>query len=234
MKLFLSPFKPAAYLGAFAALLLCVPLARFYTGDGGDWTILGAAALAIMFMVGGSTWPAMNQLGASYTAWLNSAAAAALLSSLVLALPTAASAAYHQTQSPYYMWYDPFLITSGAPMDWIDGNGQPYTVAGAGQDAGSLAATVAFHVVVFLLAAALGLATGLTFANRKKLVMFGAFFVAAFAGGLTGAIVDSHTVPSAASGASSPNPYVAAVAVGGAIILAACAWAFATTRRFVR
>ncbi|MCP1388290.1 hypothetical protein M5J20_08845 [Corynebacterium sp. TA-R-1] len=211
MKLFLSPFKPAIYLGGFVLLCLVTPLGRLKFGDGGLWTMASAAALCLFFAAGAANWPALNQLGASFNRWMNSAVLTALVAAVVLAPLTAASAVYHQAHSPYYLWYDPFIITNGEPMPWIDGNGEPYFIDGAALDASSIAATVLLHFVIFLTMALVGVAIGLAQGTRMQWLMIGSLFVGAFIGAL-----------------------VIAVTAAGPIVLAASAIVFARTRRFVR
>lgn len=229
MKLFLSPFKAAIYLGVFLVLCIAVPLGRFEFGDGGLWTIAGAATLWILFAIGGSNWPAMNQLGASFTRWMNSAVLTALVAAVALAPLTAASAVYHQAKSPYYMWYDPFIVTNGQPMPWIDGNGEPYLAEGAAQDLSSAASTVLLHFVLFFTMALVGVAVGLARDTRMQWFMLGSMF----AGGFVGAF--SAALSTDALALSNPTtPYITFVTVAGLVVLAASAVVFARTHRFVR
>lgn len=227
MKLFLSPFKPAVYLGAFLILCIAVPLGRFEFGDGGLWTMAGAAALWILFAVGGSSWPTMNQLGASFTRWMDSAMLTAVVAAVVLAPLTAASAVYHQAKSPYYLRFDPFIVTNGQPMPWIDGNGKPYFIEGAAQDLLSVASTVLLHFVVFFTMALVGLAIGLARGTRMQWFMLGSMFVGGFTGLLVG-IYRADVNP------FDPYLYVIFVAAAGLVVLAASAVVFARTHRFVR
>lgn len=228
MKLFLSPFKPAMYLGVFLLLCAAVPLGRFAFGDGGLWTIACAAALWILFAAGGSNWPAMNQLGASFNRWMDSAALTALVAAIVLAPLTAASAVYHQSKSPYYLLYDPFIVTNGKPVPWIDGNGEPYLIEGAAQDLSSVTSTVLLHFAVFLTMALVGIAIGLARGTRMQWLMLGSMFVGGFIGALAGVISENAQV------SSNSGTYVVTVAVAGPIVLAASAIVFARTRHFVR
>ena len=228
MKLFLSPFKPAMYLGFFLVLCIAVPFGRLEFGDGGLWTMAGAAVFAIFFAVGGKIWAAMNQLGTSFNRWMNSAALTALVSSAVVAPLTAASAVFHQSRSPYYRRYDPFLLTNGEPMPWIDGNGDPYFIDGAAQDASSIALTVLLHFVVFLTAAFIGLATGLAQGTRMIWLIAGAVFAGSFVGGVAVALTGNPFDP------YHPNVYVVAMSLAAIFILTACAVVFARTRKFVR
>lgn len=228
MKLFLSPFKPAIYLGGFVLLCLAAPLGRLEFGDGGLWTMASAAALCLSFAAGAANWPALNQLGASFNRWINSAVLTALVAAVVLAPLTAASAVYHQAHSPYYWWYDPFIITNGEPMPWIDGNGEPYLVEGAAQDASSAALTLLFHFVIFLTIALVGLAIGLAKDTRMQWLMIGSVFVGSFLGVLAGVLAENPLDP------FKPNSYIIAITVAGIITLAASAIVFARTRRFVR
>lgn len=226
MKLFLSPFKPAIYLGISLVLCIAVPFGRLEFGDGGLWTMAGAATLWILFAIGGSNWPAMNQLGASFNRWMNSAALTALVAAVILTPLTAASAVYHQAHSPYYKWYDPFIVTNGEPMPWIDGSGEPYFVEGAAQDLTSVVATVLLHFVIFLTMALTGVAIGLARGTRMQWFMLGSMFM----GGFTGLVVAIRT--------AEMNPFdpyldLTAPAAAGLVVLAASAVVFARTRRFV-
>lgn len=228
MKLFLSPFKPAIYLGGFVLLCLVAPLGRLEFGDGGLWTMASAAALCLFFAAGAANWPALNQLGASFNRWMNSAVLTALVTAVVLAPLTAASAVYHQAHSPYYWWYDPFIITNGEPMPWTDGNGEPYLVDGAAQDLSSIALTALFHFVIFLGIAFVGIALGLASGTRMQWLMIGSMFVGSFLGALAGVLAENPLDP------FKPNSYIIAITVAGIITLAASAIVFARTRRFVR
>lgn len=226
MKLFLSPFKPAMYLGIFLVLCIAVPFGRLEFGDGGLWTMAGAATLWILFAIGGSNWPAMNQLGASFNRWMNSAALTALVAAVILTPLTAASAVYHQAHSPYYKWYDPFIVTNGEPMPWTNFSGEPYFVEDAAQDLTSVASTVLLHFVIFLTMALTGVAIGLARGTRMQWFMLGSMFVGGFTGFVVG-IRRSEMNP------FDPNIYVFFVATAGLVVLAASAIVFARTRRFV-
>ena len=185
MKLFLSPFKPVIYLAAFTVLLLAAPLGRFVFGDGHDWTLQAGGALAVLFALGAAKWPALNQLGASFTRWMNSAALTAVVCALALGIPTAASSIYNQKLMPYYQGYDLFLFTNGADVPWMTTTGEPYVVEYAGQDARSMALTVLLHVVFFLVAAVAGLALGLAYSRYGT----GPAFVGALATGVVAVLV---------------------------------------------
>ncbi|OFT77758.1 hypothetical protein HMPREF3104_01105 [Corynebacterium sp. HMSC30G07] len=226
MKLFLSPFKPAMYLGIFLVLCIAVPFGRLEFGDGGLWTMAGAATLWILFAIGGSNWPAMNQLGASFNRWMNSAALTALVAAVILTPLTAASAVYHQAHSPYYKWYDPFIVTNGEPMPWTNFSGEPYFVEDAAQDLTSVASTVLLHFVIFLTMALTGVAIGLARGTRMQWFMLGSMFVGGFTGFVVG-IRRSEMNP------FDPNISVFFVATAALVVLAASAIVFARTRRFV-
>ena len=226
MKLFLSPFKPAMYLGVFLVLCIAVPFGRLEFGDGGLWTMAGAATLWILFAIGGSNWPAMNQLGASFNRWMNSAALTAFVAAVILTPLTAASAVYHQAHSPYYKRYDPFIVTNGEPMPWIDFSGEPHLVEGAAQDLTSIVSTVLLHFVIFLTMALFGVAVGLARGTRMQWFMLASTFVGGFVGVLAG-IYKADVNP------SDPYLYAIFVAAAGPVVLAASAIVFARTRRFV-
>lgn len=226
MKLFLSPFKPTMYLGFFLVLCIAVPFGRLEFGDGGLWTMAGAATLWILFAIGGSNWPAMNQLGASFNRWMNSAALTAFVAAVILTPLTAASAVYHQAHSPYYKRYDPFIVTNGEPMPWIDFSGEPYFVEGAAQDLTSVVSTVLLHFVIFITMALSGVAIGLAWGTRMQWFMLGSMFVGGFTGLLVG-IYKADVNP------SDPYVYAIFVAAAGPVVLAASAIVFARTRRFV-
>lgn len=228
MKLFLSPFKPAVYLGGFLLLCIAMPLGRSITGDGGLWTIFGAFAVLLFFAAGGANWPAMNQLGTSFNRWMNSATLTALVLAAVTAPLTAASAVFHQSRSPYYMYYDQFLVTNGQPMPWTTSDGERYFLEGAAQDASSIAATVLLHVVVLLTAALTGIAIGLTRDTRRKWLMIGAFVAGGFVAGVARALIENPADP------FQPVMYVVPITLAALIVLVACAIVFARTRRFVR
>ena len=229
MKLFLSPFKPAMYLGVFLVLCIAVPLGRFEFGDGGLWTMAGAAVLWILFAIGGSHWPAMNQLGASFNRWMDSAVLTALVAAVALAPLTAASAVYHQAKSPYYIIYDPFIVTNGQPMPWIDGNGEPYFVEGAAQDLSSVTATALLHFVVFFTMALVGVAIGLARGTRMQWFMLCSIFVGGFVGTFAGVFSADVLAPS-----NPATPNIILLTAAGLVVLAASAIVFARTRRFVR
>ena len=100
MKLFLSPFKPLSYLVALVVLLILVPLGRFYSGDGSLWTIFGGFTLTALFILAGTQWSALNQLGASFSAWMNSATITAVIAAVVLGGATATSSIVQEPVLP--------------------------------------------------------------------------------------------------------------------------------------
>lgn len=228
MKLFLSPIKPKLYLGAFLLLCLATPLGRLLFADGGLWTMAGAAALCFLFAAGGAQWQAMDQLGASFNRWMDSAAVTALVAAAILGPLTAASAVLHQFQNPRYSRHDLFLITSAEPVTWVDAYGKPSALDGAAQDFTSISLTVLLHFVVFLTAALVGLAIGLALGTRLQWLVVGGVLAAGFLGVIAGILAED------AWDLFRPYTYVVTVNVAGAIALATCAVVFTRTRRFVR
>lgn len=226
MKLFLSPFKPLSYLVALAVLLILAPLGRFYSGDGSFWTIFGGFALTALFIHAGTQWSALNQLGASFSAWMNSATITAVIAAVILGVSTAASSIYNQFKNPYYQPYDLFLFTNGADVPWVDTNGDPYIVANVGQDTTSMAWTVLLHIAFFFVAAIVGVALGLVYASygagRGLITAFSTFLMAvALYWAIGSPVRDWDTA--AASGI-----YAACL-----VTLAVSAVAFRSTKRFV-
>ena len=226
MKLFLSPFKPLSYLVALAVLLILAPLGRFYRGDGSLWTIFGGFALTALFILAGTQWSALNQLGASFSAWMNSATITAVFAAVVLGVPTAASSIYNQFKSPYYQAYDLFLFTNGADVPWVDTNGDPYIVANVGQDTTSMAWTVLLHIAFFFVAAIVGVALGLVYASfgagRGIITAFATFLIAvALYWAIESPVGDWDTAA------------VGGVSAACLVTLAVSAVAFRSTKRFV-
>ena len=226
MKLFLSPFKPLSYLVALAVLLILAPLGRFYSGDGSFWTIFGGFALTALFTLAGTQWSALNQLGASFSAWMNSATITAVIAAVVLGVSTAASSIYNQFKNPYYQPYDLFLFTNGADVPWTDTNGDVYIMANAGQDTSSMAWTVLLHIAFFFVAAIVGVALGLVYASygtgRVLITAFSTFLMAvALYWAIESPVGDWDTA--AASG----------ICAACLVTLAVSAVAFRSTKRFV-
>ncbi|TVX82475.1 hypothetical protein [Corynebacterium sp. NML180780] len=226
MKLFLSPFKPLSYLVALAVLLILVPLGRFYGGDGSLWTIFGGFALTALFILASTRWSALNQLGASFSAWMNSATITAVIAAVVLGVSTAASSIYNQFKSPYYQAYDLFLFTNGADVPWVDTNGDAYIMANVGQDTTSMTLTMLLHIAFFFVAAIVGVALGLVYASygagRGLITAFSTFLMAvALYWAIEFPVRDWDTA--AASGI-----YAACL-----VTLAVSAVAFRSTKRFV-
>ncbi|MCG7297319.1 hypothetical protein MHJ86_10720 [Corynebacterium afermentans] len=227
MKLFLSPFKPLSYLATLAVLLVLVPLGRFYQGDGSLWTVFGGFALTVLFILAGAQWSALNQLGASFTTWMNSATLTSIVAAAALGVPTAASSIYNQFKSPYYQAYDLFLFTNGADVPWVDTNGTPYIMANAGQDTSSMAWTVLLHIAFFFVAAIVGVALGLVYASfgagRGLITAFATFLIAVALYWATESHVDDWYTAA-----------VGGVSAACLVTLAVSAVAFRNTRRFVR
>ena len=226
MKLFLSPFKPLSYLVALAVLLILAPLGRFYSGDGSFWTIFGGFALTALFIHAGTQWSALNQLGASFSAWMNSATITAVIAAVILGVSTAASSIYNQFKNPYYQPYDLFLFTNGADVPWTDTNGDAYIMVNAGQDTTSMTLTMLLHIAFFFVAAIVGVALGLVYASygtgRGLITAFSTFLMAvALYWAIEFPVRDWDTA--AASGI-----YAACL-----VTLAVSAVAFRSTKRFV-
>lgn len=163
MKLFLSPLKTATFFAPLVVLLYLIPRGRNYAGDGAAWTLFGGVCVLVLFAFAALHWPGLNQLGASFSAWMNSATLTALSVAVALGVLTAASSILNQHNNPYYQAYDVFLFTNGQDVPWTDTNGDPYVMVSAGQDATSMTMTVLLHIAFFFVAAFAGVALGLAY-----------------------------------------------------------------------
>lgn len=167
MKFFLSPFTSALVAGAYFVTLLAVPLGRFWSGHGYQWTLLGSVILAVLFAVVAREWPAFDQMGASFNRWMNSAATTALLASIPLAGAATASAVYNQLDTPHYMFYDPLLVTNSQTVSLVDDAGELYSLSAAGQDAATIAITFGTTLLLYLAACFAGIALGLAAVTHR-------------------------------------------------------------------
>lgn len=231
MKLFLSPFAPASYLAVFGVLLLAMPFGRYYTGDGELWTICGGIALLALFAYGGSKWPALNELGASFGRWVKSAFTVALTTTGMLAAATSASSIANQFRNPHYELYDIFLVTNRQPVQWIE----DYYLPNAGQDAFTMLATFAVTFAFLFLAAVVGIAIGVSerAANRWVPLVIGV----AIAGLLYGfAIAQLYWADAETDGLPTPSSTTVwiLISIGALVIAGTAIGTIARTPRFVK
>lgn len=249
MKLFLSPYKPITYLLPLAALCLIAPLGRFYAGDGTVWTLLGGVGLFALFAVAATNWEAADQLGSSFTRWMNSAVLTMLVGSGVLALATAASSVINQIRNPYYQGYDLFLITNNEPVEWLTSHPfadsdfvpEPYWVENAGQSIVTIAMTLLLTLTFYMLCCVGGLALGLTLRHQVGFIVPAAAVIALVAYAFTYTML---AIPYTAEGAMPGQnayifvplrePWAVAIAAGsiaGLIILITSVYVIARTPR---
>ena len=253
MKLVLSPHKPVKYLAPFAVLCVIVPLGRFLAGDGTVWTLLGGAGMFALFAIAGRNWEAVDQLGASFTKWMNSAAFTMITGSGVLALVTAASSVINQKLNPYYKGYDFFLFTTDKPVEWATSPGpfadssfvpEPYLVENAGQSILTVALTALLTFTFFALCCVGGLALGLTMKRRGGLLFPAAVVIAIVAYAITYTVLafpytsgqvdpvdPAHMIVPLAEPRSVP---IAAASIAGLIMLSASTYMIARTPRLRR
>lgn len=171
MNKFLSPYHPLAIWALFIVIGAISAGGRFLLLDGGMWTTAAIIGLAIVLALLARNWPAKEQLGMSFSAWLRGGVLTGIFGAVIVATCTTASAVAMQARSPYYMWYDRYLIASGDRIH-LDTNGEPYLFTGAGQDAGSVALTFMLPLVVALFAIAVGLALGLIAQRTRYIIGF--------------------------------------------------------------
>lgn len=231
MRPFLSPATPAKYLTAFFVLLIAMPFGRFYTGDGELWTICGGIALMALFAHNASKWPALNQLGMSFSRWFTSALAVALTATGILAAATSASSIANQYANPYYKFYDVFLVTNSQSVNWVNDD----VVTAAGQNSWTILATFGVTFIFLLLATLTGIAIGVSEgdANRWGLLVTGIAIAGLFLGF---AYAPRYWGDAATAGTSIPQSSVVWIAVGiGALVVAITAVAtIARTPRFIK
>lgn len=241
MKLFLSTFSRATIATAYIGALLALPFGRFFFGDGSIWTVLGGVVLAALFAAAASDWPALNQLGTSFNRWMNSGAATAVAASVVPALVTTASSVINQYRSPYYKYYDLFLITNHEPVELVDAVGDVYHVYFAGQDARTILLTFLATLVFFVLACMTGIALGLAAATSRVWVSIVGVVVASVGHAAAYKLVANATYLRLEDGVRIPDPQSAAATpaavatlVSGLIIAGFVWFVFARTQRFVK
>lgn len=253
MKLFLSPHKPVKYLAPFAALCVIVPLGRFLAGDGTVWTLLGGAGMFALFAIAGRNWEAVNQLGASFTKWMNSAAFTMITGSGVLALVTAASSVINQKLNPNYKGYDFLLFTTDKPVEWATSPGpfadssfgpEPDLVENAGQSILTIVLTVLLTFTFYAVCCVGGLALGLTVKHRVGYIFSVAAVIALVAYAITYTVLSipytsgqvapvetTHMIVPLSEPRSVP---IAAGSVAGLIMLISSTYMFTRTPRLRR
>lgn len=145
---------------AFLVLTLMLGFGRFLAGDGQAWNILACSASAIAFAVITSRLPAVLSLDVPLRTWLTGLTVSALLWSGLLAVVGTTAAVIMQLRSPYYAWYDTFLVTDG-PKDWVDTNGAPYVVDEAGMNLATVLLTFLVYFLAFVFSTLIGAMVGI-------------------------------------------------------------------------
>lgn len=231
MRPFLSPATPAKYLTAFFVLLIAMPFGRFYTGDGELWTICGGIALMALFAHNASKWPALNQLGMSFSRWFTSALAVALTATGILAAATSASSIANQYANPYYKFYDVFLVTNSQSVNWVDDD----VVTAAGQNSWTILATFGVTFIFLFLTTLTGIAIGVSevAANRWGPLVIGIAIAGLFLG-----YAYAETYWGHASTVRNPIPRSSdvwiAVGLGALVVAITTVVTIARTPRFVK
>lgn len=168
MTVFLRPVRRGFILIA-VIIVLALGLGRFWAGDGGAWVWLTLVFTALFFAYTASNWPALHALDVRPRKWLGQALATVTLWSVVLAAIETVVANIMQRNSPFYAYYDWFLVTHG-PAPHLDTDAQPYVLENLGTTAGTVAWTFVFSLLMFLLFAVVGLAVGLSLKRWPQLV----------------------------------------------------------------
>lgn len=154
--MFTAFIRPARELVViFLLLALALGFGRHLVASGDAWNFFACLTTVVTFAAAASRLRAVKSLDVPVPTWLGGLALTSLIWSLLLGAVGTASAVVSQLNSPYYSWYDQFLSTSG-PMDWIDTDGDPYVLDGAGIGPGRIALTFAVFTVALLFSALLG------------------------------------------------------------------------------
>ncbi|SDS44077.1 hypothetical protein [Corynebacterium timonense] len=228
MKLFLSPHKFFVPVALVALIALAGAGGRFAVGSGTGWTILAGALFLALNASLAANWPALDQLGAGYGRFVRGGAAFTLLGSAALSAAISAGAHAKLADNPWYSLYDLFLVTRG-PAPFVDTNGEPYVVEGAGHSPATVLLTLALAFALFAVAGLTGVAAGLAWKNRASAtILVGSACLAGLgAGVLLAATTTTRTVAgdlvAYAPDYSTPGAVgivLAALALGSAWVLA--------------
>lgn len=150
---FLRPARELVVI--FPLLALALGFGRHLMASGDAWNFFACLVTAVTFAAAASRLRAVKSLDVPVPTWLGGLALTSLIWSLLLGAVGTASAVVSQLDSPYYSWYDQFLSTSG-PMNWIDTDGDPYVLDGAGIGPGRIALTFAVFTVALLFSSLAG------------------------------------------------------------------------------
>ncbi|WP_115685215.1 hypothetical protein [Corynebacterium senegalense] len=235
MKLFLSPHKFLVPVALVALIALAGAGGRFVAGSGTGWTILAGAMFLALNASLAANWPALDQLGASYGRFVRGGAAFTLLGAAALSAAVSAAAHAKLAANPWYSRFDLFLVTRG-PADFVDTNGEPYVVEGAGHSPATVLLTLALTFALFAVAGLTGIATGLAGKNRASAtILVGS---ACLAGLGAGVLLAATTTTESTTG--DPVAYAPAYSTPGAALFALAAlalgsaWVLARTPRSTR
>lgn len=159
--MFTAFLRPAQreLLAVLLLLAVALGLGRHLAMSGNTWNTFACATTAIAFAVATTRFRAVRALDVPVRTWLGGLTLTSLSWSLLLGAIGTASAVIAQLNSPYYSWMDNFLSTRG-PMEWIDTNGEPYILDGAGIGPDRIALTFAVYTVALLFSSLLGALAG--------------------------------------------------------------------------
>lgn len=161
---FVSPASRELAIG-FAVLAFFLGAGRFLMFSGTMWNLMGLAAAALIAAVAARRVDGVRALDVPARTWFPGAMIVHVLAAAALAgIATLAMWASYG-HNPWYTHYDAFLVTNGAGAPFIDTNGEPYLVEGAGTDPSTWALTFLLLLVSFLAAAAVGTAFGVAVAT---------------------------------------------------------------------
>ncbi|WP_018297670.1 hypothetical protein [Corynebacterium lubricantis] len=177
MKQFIGPTHGALPWGCFLFIGLVAAAGRFFLLDGGLWTYLAMVGITLVMAYLARNWQAKNQLGMEFGRWLRGGLTLGAGGALIIAACTTPAAVIMQRNSPYYTWYDRFLITYGDTWT-MDTNGAPYVANRSGQDVGTVTLTIVLTLFVAAVAATAGIALGLLAGRVKRAMGFVAALIA--------------------------------------------------------
>ncbi|WP_297452156.1 hypothetical protein [uncultured Corynebacterium sp.] len=153
------------FLGITAVAIIYSAFGRMLVGSGTGNTLLGIAALGILFLITARRSVTLRDYGVSTARWVRSAIIAILGTSLVATAFIVAAMVSEQKKSGYYRSFDSFIVTSGPAM-YPDTNGAMYMIEDSGQNYTTILLTALCVFLSFLMATVAGTAIG-TVAGTK-------------------------------------------------------------------
>ncbi|MFD5867797.1 hypothetical protein ACFWGD_04165 [Corynebacterium sp. NPDC060344] len=220
---FVSPARRELIIG-MTVIAVFLAAGRFIMLDGTVWNIMALIAVVGLAAAVGRKIDGVRALDIPVRTWFPGAMAVLATGAAALSGIATLSMWVSYARNPWYSHFDLFVVTNGGGAPFLDTNGEPYLVEGAGTDPSTWALTYLVLLALFLAAGVAGTTFGVAVAAWSP--------VAAIAVPLAGlAIVYVSGLAANAAGMRFEEPALSAIVWAIPITIAAVGFTWFASNR---